>query len=305
MKQFEVSIDNFGNIGVEGGVVIDMRSSPPVFWTVGGSVSSSSSSLPSAIQGTLVGGGGDCITVAGTLSEPVNPLGVYARRKSAKWENLKGFFVEVVSGTTYLTDGSDVIATGSSSGSSPVGTLTSTTYGETQYNGGIPFTLVVTRESGQRENSVHIAAQTTMILGGDYMLINYGEWWNGGTPGITLKLNDDGTAYIYDGTDIIAERINPLEGSPDGAYASTTYGADNYNDGIPFTAYARLGHASPAEGYAYMTLVNAGTHLTGVIPPVFETTLPASTSTHEHVPIAYSYGDGRFIQLQEGTIIWR
>lgn len=311
--QFQCHIDSLGNLICNGGYVIDLSAGTTTFEVVGGDpvlpvVPIEGTRPASPANSVFLGGGGGNVLSSGTVTGTAAPIGWFRRVDTDKWQD--GFGNQIVAdfgaGSAEILIGTDVIADSASIGTlAPTGTFSSTTFGETEYNGGTPFTLTLTDDGAQQTSQAQVAFVTGTAQSGLYTLTQWREWTSDDDTDFVLTTNLDGTAQISDATDIIAERDAQSPDSPSGVYISTTYGETTYNSGDPFRAAVNLIPSVPIAGYVYVELTLSGGALTGVSELIFGASLPPNSSTLEVVPIAYSDGNGSVIQIHEGPIVWR
>jgi len=249
----------------------------------------------------FVGGSGENMVLTGTLTGTAAPIGYFQRTGTETWRD--NFGNEIIGddalNTAEIEDGIDVIATYATAYTiAPVGTFTSTTYGEDTYNGGTPFTLDATYENGASASVALVEVFTGTAQAGSYTETGFATWAN---TGWTI---DSSAGEISDGIDIVAESFLSSR-DPTGAYASTTYGATTYNDGANFVMNVRFLGRFPMEGYVYVEIVLAAGVFSTARGPYFAAALPANSATLEVVPIAHSDGGGIITQFVNGAILYR
>jgi hypothetical protein len=241
------------------------------------------------------------MAVTGTLTGTAAPIGYFERTGTETWRD--NFGNEIIgddsANTATIEDGTDVIATYATTYTiAPVGTFTSTTYGEDTYNGGTPFTLTSTYENGGALSVALVEVFTGTAQAGNYTELAFSTWENG------LWQIDGFAGEINDGTSVVAESGQSAR-DPTGAYASTTYGATTYNNGANFVMNVRFLGRFPIAGYVYVEIVLAAGVFSTARGPYFAGSLPANSSTLEVVPIAYSNGGGIVTQFVNGAILYR
>ena len=314
IQQFDTWMDPEGNIYMQGGVLIDTSSSPTNTLTLsqGGAISVGDANgffQRSPVIGgqSFQGGCGRNVISTGTLSGTFTPIGFFRQIAADTWEGENGQTMTFDAGTgdVSLDDGSGQIATMTGATIAPAGTFTSTAYGETNYNGGTPFTLTADFEGRIAFPGLDLAVSGSTAQGGSYTSTVWGEWVSDVDASWELTVNPAGDAFIFDGTDTVAERASGTDGDGSGAYLSTTYGATTYNSGEDFTIFATtVSVDAPMPGYLYVTVnLTAGTP-TSLSGPEFASSMPSNSSTEVHIPVCYSTG-AAFYPIQQGPILWR
>lgn len=306
MNQFDVTIDNQGNFLVAPGTVVDLTAGTSTTVRLGETLLSNIGNGPllrSVQPGAsfFVGGNGENMAVTGTLTGTAAPIGYFGRTGTETWRD--NFGNEIIgdesANTATIEDGTDVIATFAATyTTAPIGTFSSTTYGEDTYNGGTPFTIDATYEYGAPASVALVEVFTGTAQVGDYTETGFSTWTNAGW---TI---DSSVGEIDDGTDVVAES-GLSDRDPTGAYASTTYGADTYNAGANFMMNVRFLGRFPIAGYVYIEIILASGAFSTARGPYFATSLPANSATLEVVPIAYSDGGGIITQFVNGAILYR
>ncbi len=312
MTQFQCTVDSNGNILCNGGYVIDLKASTSAYHIIGGVqtallTASENNRSSSTAEGIFLGGGGGNVKSDGTLTVTYAPMGWFSQTDNEEWTDSVGnkIIADFTAGTAEIVDPSaSTIATFTGTITiAPVGTFTATTFGEDIYNGGAPFTLTLTTDGARQESIANVIVTRGTAQDGEYELTDFREWTN---TTWTLTTNTDGTGQINDGTDDVATReADYSPDSPSGVFFSTAYGETTYGDSQPFRMAVSLSPAFPKLGYVYIEITKSGSTFSDANGPFFATTLPANSSTLEVVPIAYSDGDGRLLQIHEGSIIWR
>jgi len=155
MKQFELVVDQFGNLLVNKGFVIDLSSGTTGFYALG--ATEETTLRTNALNGTrtidsdqlyFLGGNGHAMEFTGAIVDS-SPLGYYAQEDEFDWSKRNFTIIGTPATGAELSDGTDIVATITGAfTTAPTGTWSSTTYGEDTYNGGTPFTLTATAESG-------------------------------------------------------------------------------------------------------------------------------------------------------------
>lgn len=344
MAGFQCFYDAWGNLHVQGGIVMDIKTGAK-FYVGGGGASSALSETPSddltmataALTTSFVGGSGRNIFSAGLAprySGAPTPIGWWMAANPGVWR--AGIFrlVQPSTGDPYITDGTDTVATWvTGTGTAPAGDYDSTTYGTTTYGEIVemvaqPFTLTVTSEGGY---PVAIPDATAVVSegtaqGGTYEFASgtYADesatYDHESAAGWSIEVDPDGTARITDGTDVVAIRDNGTEAgdaiSPAGVYSSTAYGADTYN----WVTADPEDEDAVDEGVPFTVQVSlvgrkprAGTvylKLTedaGALASVDDPafgSLPASSAPDYYVALAECDGMGGIEQLHTGMLVW-
>jgi hypothetical protein len=215
------------------------------------------------------------------------------------------FTVEVTgSSTATISDGVDIVAN-QTTGTAPFGSFDSTTYGADTYNGGLSFTISGSAESTPEGDvpSVTIAVTNGTALSGAMSATSAVSWELDADSDWTLTVNADGSADYSDGTDIVATRESGSNWQADGQYASTSYGATEYNDGQTFYAWAQTDFRSPYEGFVYLKITESGGILSTAEGPFFGDV--PTPGTGEFFPIiAVVTASGEIEQLHTGVLYW-
>jgi hypothetical protein len=109
-------------------------------------------------------------------------------------------------------------------------TMTATTYGETTYNSGNPFTFDAEFEGDITGQSAAVVVDSGTLQEGNYSWTGWQEFTSDDNPTISISIDGTGAGEISDGTDVIAARAADASKlyDPGGAYASTAYGAATY-----------------------------------------------------------------------------
>ena len=310
-NQFQCSVDSNGNILCNGGYVIDLHASTSAYYIVGGVQTSlltatESNRESATADGVFLGGGGGNVKSDGTLTGTYAPMGWFSQTDNEEWTDSVGnkIIADFSGGTAEIVDpSSTAIATFTGAITiAPVGTFTATTFGEDTYNGGTPFTLTITTDGTRQDSVANVIVSRGTAQDGEYDLTDFREWTNATW---TLTTNADGSAQINDGTDDVALRDTSYSpDSPSGIFESTAYGETTYGDSQPFRMAVSLSPAFPKLGYVYIEIEKSSHSFIEARGPFFATSLPANHSSLEVVPIAYSDGDGRLLQIHEGSILW-
>lgn len=315
-RQFQVWIDRLGNIYCVPGYAIDLGASTTAYFDCGVLFGQSGFDgderfMPIANVERFMGGSGKNMALTGTLSGTNAPLGYFRQTTLASWESEYGHKIDFDDGANTAdlldTDGTTVIATFSASSTiAPIGSFSSTATGATIYNGGTSFTLTSSYEGTAAFEDAEVIVSDGTAQAGTYTF-SADRWVSSVDP--TFEIVDtvgDGTFRIYDGTDYLADRIagGPAL-DPTGSYVATSYGESTYNSGDPFNVEVALGYPMPIAGYVYVELTLSSGRITAGGAPKFSATLPANSSTLEVVPVAYSDGAGKVIQIQQGPILWK
>lgn len=315
-RQFQVWIDRLGNIYCVPGYAIDLGASTTAYFDCGVLFGQSGFDgderfMPIANVERFMGGSGKNMALTGTLSGTNAPLGYFRQTTLASWQSEYGHKIDFDDGANTAdlldTDGTTVIATFSASSTiAPIGSFSSTATGATIYNGGTSFTLTSSYEGTAAFEDAEVVVSDGTAQDGTYTF-STDRWVSSVDPNFeVVDTVGDGTFRIYDGTDYVADRIagGPAL-DPTGSYVATSYGESTYNGGDPFNVEVALGYPMPIAGYVYVELTLSSGRITAGGAPKFAATLPANSSTLEVVPIAYSDGAGKVIQIQQGPILWK
>jgi len=326
MNQFQTWLDVEGNIYMTGGSLIDISVSPTARFTLipdgYNKALTNEKTFVSRIAArevtqndppVFLGGSGRNLILSGTLSGSNSPIGYFYQESLHGWTNRYGQSIthNVSLDTAILYDDTGTIATmtGATSSEAPFGTFTSTTYGETTYNGGTPFTLALAYEGRYVFPSLLVEVTAGTALAGIYTSNQWGIYQNGSWRIDTFEPLTY-CPVIDDGTNIIAINSSPLPSSftindPTGAYNATTYGKTTYNSGQDFTMSCSLVPIpAPIAGYLYVTVTLSAGVVTGLTGPFFASSMPANTATAKSIPVAYSDGT-TCISIQQGPILWK
>ena len=319
MLPFQCWCDTDGNITVADGFVCQIKSG--VFLPVGSgssfdverSVRSSPdwTRFPYSGTGTFIGGSGRNLISSGLpmpLSGPTPPVGIF--RPGRPWVfTLGGFTLDIASdtGSATIRDASNVIAAVIGSAFNGAGTYYSTSYGQSVFNGGAPFTLTLDQEvpGGMPVPGCEIIqsgmffpcpdATFNAVDSVNYVLAADSDW--------SILVRADGTADLsYDGT-CMARRDSGSNCGPGGRYDSTPYGTVAYNDGTPWSVVIRSIPQKPCAGFVYVKVTTESGVLGSAGGPFFSPELPASSGELFHRKIAESDGIA-FEQIHTGLLIW-
>lgn len=317
---FSAAVDEFGNLYMQAGTVIALNSTTAYF-TTGGSTNAVALQDPTLALmtasrglGGFYGGSGTNVKATSAVLGTLVPDGFFKPLEPDVWTS-GGLTMTFDPGTgdADIEDDTDVVATMAAVTTiAPFGTFNATTYGETTYNAGTPFTIDTTYEGSAytwpKRPAVLVCDDTTVQVG-NYTRTGWQSWESDVDPNWTITIDGTGAGLINDGTDDVLERA----ADPDRIYdvtgatwVSTAYGATTYGAGVTFYAQTALLRAYPIAGYLYVTLtINGSDECTGVTGPFFAASLPANSATAVSVPIAYSNGTGTVTQIQLGPITWR
>ncbi len=158
--------------------------------------------------------------------------------------------------------------------------------------------------------AINPASATVSITSGTAQSGTFAEtdwltWTSNDDSDFTITVNNDGTADFADATNVIAERSAAIERQPQGIYASTTYGADTYNNGAPFTVTVGYTPPNPLSVWVWVEIELLSGAFVSASGPFIGNSLPANSATLEVIPIFYTDGNGLAKQIQDGAIIWR
>lgn len=153
-------------------------------------------------------------------------------------------------------------------------------------------------------SSATVSVTSGTAQSGTFAETDWLTWTSADNPDFTITVNNDGTADFADATNVIAERSAAIERQPQGVYTSTTYGADTYNDGAPFTVTVGYTPPNPLEVYVWVKIAISGGNFNGASGPFIGSSLPANASHTRIIPLFYSDGNGMAKQIENGPIIW-
>jgi hypothetical protein len=315
MSQFKTWIDERGNLIFTGGTLLDISGSPTSVLEL--SINDGLISPEEIMTGlrrvpqiggqSFYGGSGTNVISTGTLSGTNAPLGYFVQTSATTWQGPYGQVMtfDPGTGTTSLDDDSNQIATMTGATTAPSGTFSSTSYGATTYNGGTSFTLTADYEGRTVYPGSFIEKTAGTAQGGNYSSTAWGEFVSDLDAAWTITVNPSGTAIIEDGTDIVAERAEGIDGDGTGVFVATEYGQITYNSSEPFSMIGSLIPVpAPIAGYLYVTINLSGGTPTSLSGPAFATSMPSNTATEIHVPVCKSDGSTVY-QIQQGPILWK
>ena len=265
--------------------------------------------MPQSSGMTLVGGSGRNLRVYepsgwNGLSGSPSPAGLYQPTRPGVW--VRGAFrIRLTSATSaVLEDDSDAIAV-FSNGALPAGNWDSTEYGESTYNGGVPFSVGVNFESWSVGAVPSIKMQPTIsgLPAGTLEPISEVSWTLADPAGWSVTVAADGTAEISDGTDVVATRAVDSAWMPDGRYEATAYGKSLVS-GADFGVWVATVPRAPMAGWVYLVVSDPGGVLTAVDGPFFAAVLPANSTGTTHVPLARVDASGACEQYHTGLLLW-
>jgi 23S rRNA U2552 (ribose-2'-O)-methylase RlmE/FtsJ len=323
--QFQVTIDKLGNIFCRPGTVIDLGASPTEFFQIesdleddniiGGEVQR----MPDQYQLRFKRGSGQSVATAASVTGTFAPTGYFRRIGKFTWISDYGHKIQFdpATGDADILDFDEaetVIATFSdpSATLAPVGTFTSTIAGEDTYNGGSAFTLASTYEGRAEDVVANALVEGTIapfgtfnqIIDGQYSFSN-GSWEADADNNWTITIDSAGDAELSDGTNLVATRPEGELLDPTGTYLSTTYGSETYNGNAGFYFTVGIELVPPLAGYVHAKLTLSSGRVTSADGIFFAASMPANSSTEQYVPIAYSDGAGKVVQIQQGPIYWK
>jgi hypothetical protein len=200
---------------------------------------------------------------------------IVADRLGGSMTDPAGVYPATPDGETDFNGGSPWTYTVTSTG--PTGTANSTAYGEATY-GGLPFTIDVEFEGGSEFTAREAVLRATGSSGtqeGFYVPTGWQSWEADASSGWTLGIDGSGVGSWRDGTDEVAYRDADASRlyDPAGRWFSTPYGALTYGDGGADFEVEISGpqRAVPLEGWWWGELVlDAGTNeVTGTEGPKF------------------------------------
>lgn len=317
---FSAAVDEFGNLYMQGGIVIALNGTTAYF-TTGGSTNAVALQDPTLALmnasrglGGFHGGSGTNVKATSTVLGTLVPDGFFKPSEPDVWTS-GGFTMTFDPGTgdADIEDDTDVVATMAATTTvAPYGTFNATAYGETTYNGGTAFAITTTYEGSADtwpKRPAELVCDDTTVQVGAYTRTGWQTWESDVDPDWTITIDGTGAGVINDSLDDVLERAADPDRIYDvtgAAWISTAYGATTYGSGNTFYAQIYEGRAYPVAGYLYVTLtINGSDECTGVTGPFFAASLPANSATAVSVPIAYSNGTGTVTQIQLGPITWR
>ena len=225
-------------------------------------------------------------------------------------------------GTAVLHDGvADVSTSSVDWPAASTGTFALTTYGKDTYNAGSDMTvtisdiapvqplpaLTISIPSGLSDGvSVTTTEGPVPVLPGVPQLwplagVSATLW---GITDVAVSIAGDGSAGIYYDGILYASRPVGHPTDPSGLYTSTGTGANDWNDGNPWTAWVSGGRSVPRAGWAYLRIEDVAGVLTSVSGPFFAASLPAPTGNFYAYPLAKCSGTAPPEQLHLGPIQW-
>jgi hypothetical protein len=322
-NQFQVKIDSLGNIYCSPGCVIDLGASTTSYFQLSSDIVSREFRDDGFISTEeyglrCMGGSGQSMEITGSLTGTFAPIGYFRRVSKYEWLSDYGHKIAFDPSTgnadmyDLTPDNPLIIATFSHAGATiaPVGSFSSTVDGQDVYNSGGSFTLSSSYEGRTEDVNSYVTVEQNLnesyatIISGLYSFAS-SNWQSDTNASWTISIDQSGDAEIFDGTHVVATRIAGDALNPSGDYASTDYGSQTYNNGVNFITYVGIGLVSPIAGYVYAKLTLSSGRVTSVDGIFFESSMPANSSTEQYVPIAYSDGAGKVVQIQQGPIFWK
>ncbi|MCW1913741.1 hypothetical protein OJ996_09155 [Luteolibacter sp. GHJ8] len=190
--------------------------------------------------------------------------------------------------------------------------MTATTHGEDTYNGGSPFTFAAEFEGNIEGRAAFVRVTAGTMQAGRFGWVGWQDWTSDANAAWSLEIDGSGVAQISDGTDVVAERAADSSKLYDGSglYVSTPYGVATYADDPgdpPFEVTVTTEEKLPGAGYVFVVLtIDSGSNeLQGISGQQFAAALPPNTSTEKTFPIAWCEPGKAPVQIQQGPIIWR
>jgi hypothetical protein len=311
--QFQISSDPFGNLLAVGGWIIQTKTGTAL--SVGGS-SLIEGDQQEAAQGNLwpatqrrgtrfIGGSGRNLVASGTVTSTLVPTGFYVPQFTGIYSNANTpFLLTLGTGQYEIADSTDIIAT--LAGASPIGSYSSTAYGQTTYNGGAAFSIVVAAESATPNDlpdaDVSISAGTAQD--GVFSATSETVWTSDASADWTVEIASDGTAQLLYLGDAMAERAAGPTNDPSGLYEANADGKTDFNGGEPWRAFVTLARVVPQAGWVYLEIEDTDGTLTAATGPHFAATLPTPSDPLYSFPIAYCDGANAPEQVHSGTVLW-
>jgi len=314
---FQAFSDSNGNLWIADGWVSQLRSGirlaagsgqafPPLLIAQEGSRFVAAAP---AHGGTFVGGSGRNLVTTGltpTVSGPTVPVGIWQPQRPNVWTLGIFTLTKTGSSTANISDGTNTVAS-QTSGSAPVGSFASTSYGQTTYNGGGAFTITSVAEQGAPGTIpgcvCTVSAGTAQE--GNYTPSSAIASASASDASWTVLVNADGTADLSHSGTIVASRAAGSPCEMAGVYEANSTGMATFNSSLPWRAFFQVVPAVVRAGFAYITLTETAGVLSAVSGPDFSTALPADSSTVFHVPVAQSDGLGGLLQIHTGLLIWQ
>ena len=313
---FQTFADINGNLWVADGWVAQLRGGvrlpvgagqdlPPLFSSPDGA---RYAALRETRGGTFVGGSGRNLVTTGltpAASGPAVPVGIWAPKRPDVWT--LGIFTLTKTGSSAanISDGTNTVAS-LTTGSAPVGYYVATSYGQTTYHAGSPFTIAAATEQGAPGSlpAAFCSVSAGTAQGGNYTASSAIAGASATDANWTILVNSDGSADLKHSGTVLASRTggNPCEMA--GVYEANSAGKTGYNSGAAWRAFFQVIPAAVRAGFVYLTLTETSAVLSAVAGPFFATALPADSSTVFHVPIAQSDGLGGLVQLHSGLLLW-
>lgn len=242
MIPFQTYDDPAGNLYMMPGAMVALHSTTATFTTGAAAVEMApppdQSYRPAALPGaSFQGGNGRNLRPDSSFPGALVPGGFFVPVAPNTWVALGNEEVVLTfdpgDGSAEIADGTGTIATKAAGGTDPGGTYTATDpYGES-FNGGSPWSSVLTYEGGAdfwpaRSALVNLPGSTAQ--GGLFSPTGWQSWESDDDAAWTLEIDGSGAGELSDGVDIVATRAADAARlyDPTGGWESTTYGAATY-----------------------------------------------------------------------------
>lgn len=225
MSSFQAYYDAAGDLQIQEGVVIDLRTGTRFVVGAYGEVVESFrsretdgfSAVREASARIAVGGSGRNVVADG----PADLAGIYQPREPGIFRR-GALEIEVVSATVAtLHDGVDVVANYAGS-DAPIGSWTPTTHGEDEYAAGASFTLTLAAEEGSGgsvpDAQCRVSAGTAQ--GGVYAAVDAANYVSTLDADFAIELMADGQGRLKHDGELIAVRTGGSGFDPSGIYES-------------------------------------------------------------------------------------
>jgi hypothetical protein len=264
---FSCYIDPDGNVWMNPGDVIAFHSTTTTF-RIGGSggqaviplLAGDPFIVAQAGGAAYQGGNGTNIEIESSPLGTLVPWGRFRPTGENAWtcEGNADLTVEwdAGDGSAELHDGTDVVATlGAGSPIPRAGTFTATTYGETTYNGGSPWTVDLDYEGAADPFPPRPAVLSwgdgSTAQAGIWNRTGWQTWESADDPTWTITIDGTGAGVVSDGTDDIATRAADPDKlyDPGGTWEATADGRTGYGDPVDVTTGTPSAGTLPTQAY--------------------------------------------------------